>query len=74
MEENSFIDRIIEALKAWVRYFTIGIWSLLLFGILGFLIFTYAALKHIEMLEQNQETRVLSNENGKKGKITHAKH
>lgn len=73
--ENSFADNIVDGFKTWLSFFVAGVWSLILFGILGFLIFAYTAFNHIKTLERNQEIRASSIENtSNKGQNKHARH
>jgi len=52
-EEENFTDNIINGFKNWLKFFVIGVWSLILFGILGFVLFAYVAFTHIDTLEKN---------------------
>ncbi len=63
METEGLTDNIIERFKIWLRYFVIGIWSLILFGIAGFSILAYIAIKHVETLESQTASSNINKEN-----------
>lgn len=44
-------DSVFEKIKNWVKYLAVGIWSLLLFGIVGFSLIVYFALRNLEDLK-----------------------